>query len=62
MAPTSMILERPMLNKFTLKAGLDELFWIDSQLQFFTLESDERKQLMRYRNFVESHTEGCTNA
>jgi len=57
MTPTSIILERPILNKFTLYAALDELLWIDSQLPFFAVDSDERKELYKYRSFVESHVE-----
>ena len=58
MTPTSsIILERPIVNKFTLSAALDELLWIDSQLKYFLSDSMERQQLLKYRDFVESHTE-----
>lgn len=57
MTPTSIILDRPMFRKFTLSAALDELLWIDSQFQFYAVNSQERNQLMKYRDFVESHVE-----
>jgi hypothetical protein len=37
-------------------AALDELMWIDAQLKYYSADSQERKELLGYRNFVESHT------
>jgi len=57
MTPTNILLERPILQKFTLSAALDELLWIDSQFKFYAAKSEEHNQLMKYRGFVESHVE-----
>ena len=57
MAPTHLVLDRPITSKFTVGAALDELLWIDAQLKYYSADSQERKELMGYRNFVESHTE-----
>jgi hypothetical protein len=42
-------------------AALDELMWIDAQLKYYSADSQERKELLGYRNFVESHTEAPQN-
>jgi hypothetical protein len=42
-------------------AALDELMWIDTQLKFYSENSQERRELLGYRNFVESHTEAPQN-
>ena len=57
MAQTSLILDRQIVHKFTLNAALDELSWIDSQLRHFDTNSIIRSELIKYRDFVESHTE-----
>lgn len=57
MAQTHLVLDRPITSKFTLGAALDELLWIDAQLKYYSADSQERKELLGYRNFVESHTE-----
>jgi hypothetical protein len=57
MAPTHLVLDRPITSKFTMGAALDELLWIDTQLKYYSADSQERKELLGYRNFVESHTE-----
>jgi hypothetical protein len=57
MAPTHLVLDRPVTSKFTMGAALDELMWIDTQLKYYSADSQERKELLGYRNFVESHTE-----
>lgn len=57
MATASIILERPITDKFTLSAALDELLWIDSQLCKITCDTEIRGHLLKYRDFVESHTE-----
>ena len=57
MAPTHLVLDRPVTSKFTMGAALDELMWIDTQLKFYSENSQERRELLGYRNFVESHTE-----
>ena len=57
MAQTHLVLDRPITSKFTLGAALDEKLWIDAQLKYYSADSQERKELLGYRNFVESHTE-----
>ena len=61
MAPTHLVLDRPVTSKFTMGAALDELMWIDTQLKFYSENSQERRELLGYRNFVESHTEAPQN-
>ena len=61
MAPTHLVLDRPVRSKFTMGAALDELLWIDSQLKYYSADSQERRELLGYRNFVESHTEAPQN-
>ncbi len=46
-----------MAKKFTLGAALDELLWIDGQLKYYSADTQEHRELLGYRNFVESHTE-----
>ena len=57
MAKTHLVLDRPVTSKFTMGAALDELMWIDAQLKYYSENSQERRELLGYRNFVESHTE-----
>jgi len=57
MAPTHLVLDRPIAKKFTLGAALDELLWIDGQLKYYSADTQEHRELLGYRNFVESHTE-----
>ena len=61
MAPTHLVLDRPVTDKFTVGAALDELGWIDAQLKYYSADSQERRELLCYRNFVESHTEAPRN-
>ena len=61
MAQTHLVLDRPITSKFKLDAALDELLWIDAQLKYYSADSQERRELLGYRNFVESHTEAPRN-
>ena len=61
MAQTHLVLDRPVTSKFTMGAALDELMWIDAQLKYYSADSQERRELLGYRNFVESHTESPKN-